>query len=584
MMEQAGSVESRLEAEQERRQKHLDQLATLVALLLLSATFWLAWPDIKSSFSGERSVLQSLGAPMIVLAWALIMQDLPRMTAGARSRIGAATTVAWLPLALMGTWTLESETTQMVGGLVLIFVSFTLYRVSRIIMDGKPVVIRYRGVMGAVGCVATLSLIVASLHQPPVLYLDLGILLGGGVLAFFDWSGGDEDKTERKIFRRRLDKLEMRILELRATGAAVDQAASLVMTAGEEGHLDIGLGMRLLDEADDDIERTLRFTEDVEDIRAEVARVVSEAEAIAPTAKRAESAMVQGDRELQLGSLREAEQLYRQAKIRASAVIEWWQQAEEAISEAKRLLRGVEGGEADSMHSILKEAEASLLAEHPKKAYDFAVVIPDQLANVGVAVENAEESLENAKQALKSVDGMDSSVWNERLERADRAFKEGDHSLTRGLSDGIVREISRERAAMDDVRRGLRQRKKLVSRFSDRADAQEWQDRLEEVKSAADDSQWSHAATLLERLTTDLDSAGHALDEANELLTFVKEEWSILRNQLEAANIKVKDEERRQGEAAVALAIDAHNEGRVEDCLQQLGEADAFMEKLRRRL
>ncbi|MCS5535523.1 MAG: hypothetical protein NZ802_06685, partial [Candidatus Poseidoniales archaeon] len=149
---------------------------------------------------------------------------------------------------------------------------------------------------------------------------------------------------------------------------------------------------------------------------------------------------------------------------------------------------------------------------------------------------------------------------------------------------GIVREISRERAAMDDVRRGLRQRKKLVARFSDRSDADEWQSRLNEIKTAADEQQWSHAATLLERLTSDLDSQGKALDEAEDLLGFVQEEWRVLRNQLDASGVTVKDKQRRAAEAAVATAVESHGQGRIEDCLAQLGEADSVMEKLRRRL
>jgi len=578
------SVESRLEEEQGLRQKRLDQLATIGALLLLTATFWLAWPDLKSSFSGERSVLQSLGAPLIVLAWALVMQDLPRMTAGARSRIGAATTVAWLPLILMGTWSLQDGTMEMVGGIILIIVAAALFRVSRTVLQGSLVIIRYRGVMGGLGCVVTLSLVVASIPQAPELYLYLGILTGGAVIAFFDWSGGEEDKELRKEFRRRLNKLEFRILELRETGAGIDQAASLVMTAGEEGYLDLNKGMRLLDEAEDDIERTLRFTEDVEDVRAEVARSVGHAEEIAPLAKRPARAMTQGDRELELGSLREAEQLFRQAKIRAEEVIEWWERAETAITTAKRMLSEVTGQEADSLRSILKEAETNLMAENPKKAFEFATGIPEQLTNVGTAVENAGHAVELAQAALGETDGMETSQWEQRLKQASQALEDGEHSLARGLCDGIVREVSRERAAMDDVRRGLRQRKKLVARFIDRSDADEWQSRLNEIKTAADEQQWSHAATLLERLTSDLDSQGKALDEAEELLGFVQDEWRILRNQLDAGGITVKDQHRRAAEAAVATAVETHGQGRIEDCLAQLGEADSVMEKLRRRL
>ena len=51
-----------------------------------------------------------------------------------------------------------------------------------------------------------------------------------------DWFGNDDQRGLRKQFDARLNKLEERILILRSQGAAVDQAASLIMTAREEGH------------------------------------------------------------------------------------------------------------------------------------------------------------------------------------------------------------------------------------------------------------------------------------------------------------------------------------------------------------
>lgn len=592
----------RLQVEMQARAARLDQLATVVALTMLGATAWLAWPDLQSSFTGDKSVIQSLGTPLLVLAWALLMQDLVRLTPASRSRLGAACTIGWLPMMIIGTWTIEGSNQAKLGAAILITLGVILYRTSRNLLGGQSVTVRYRGVMGAVGLIFALSLVAASLpssgeSSSPVLYIDIALLAVGLYMAGNDWWGAEEDREGRKKFRRRLDRMETRILELRASGASLDQAASLVMTAGAEGHLDLALGMRLLDEAEDDIERTLAFTEDVEGIRAEIERIIAQAEEIAPMARRPASALTQGDREMELGSLREAEMLYRQAKLRAEEIIEWWELAEKAITEASLSLGstgskgggssgdlGLEGPQADSLRSVLKEAKQRLDAEQPQKAYEYAISIPEQVANIGQAVGNAGEAIEAAEDTLSGADGMDKSQWEDRLSQAKQALEDGDHSLARGLSDGIVREVGRERAAMDDVRRGLRQKRKLVKRFEDRADADDWQARLSEVKAAADKKQWSHAAALMERLTNDLDKEGAASDEAEELLSFVVAEWKTLRNRLEAASIKVGDEQRRSAEAAVAEAKQAHDESRIEECLAHLGEADMAMEKLRRRL
>ena len=171
-----------------------------------------------------------------------------------------------------------------------------------------------------------------------------------------------------------------------------------------------------------------------------------------------------------------------------------------------------------------------------------------------------------------------------RLEQAGEALASGNASQAIGLADGVVRTVERERAAMDDVLRALKQKKKLTKRFEGRDDQAAWEARLQDIVKAADDRAWSHAGMLLEQMTSDLDSEGHAMSEAKELHAFVVEQWSVLRNQCEAANIKAVDEDRRACEEAIAKAMDHLDVGRLHEGLEELGEADAAMERLRRRI
>jgi hypothetical protein len=398
-----------------------------------------------------------------------------------------------------------------------------------------------------------------------------------------DWFGKDDQRELRKKFNTRLNSMEERILILKSEGAAVDQAASLIMTAREEGHREPDWGMRLLNEAEEDIERSLSLAGDVEEIKADSLHSVETAEQIAPIAKRPRKAWDMGQREVKLGSLREGEALFRQAKKRASEIIEWWEKAEEAIREGAALLAASEHSQ-DGLEDILSDAKKKLHAEKPKKAYEFAMVIPDQLAASGDAMVAAEEAVSEAAKQLKAADGINKARLEQRLESAESELEQGNSSQAKGLADGIVREINSEREAMDDVRRALRQKVHLISRWSDREDAKDWDGRLAEIESSADELEWTHAATLLERLTKDLDAEGKASDEANELLEYVLDEWKILRNQCDASGIKLDDEDRKSAEEAIALASDAHKAGRIDESLESLGLADGFMERLRRRV
>ncbi|MDP6011639.1 MAG: hypothetical protein QF707_07595 [Candidatus Poseidoniaceae archaeon] len=584
MMTDPVSFEERLSAIITERRARLEKLVTACVGLLMLAMIWMMIPDLEASMVGSDPLLPELGPALLMLAWVFFLQDLIDDGPVANSRIGAAASVMWLPLMVIGCWTLNDSLGPLIGGLGLMAVGAILYRESRIRLTGGWEATRYRAVMGGIGLVMALSFFVVDVPQGSVLLVNSTLLLAAVGFIIQDSIGGDEDRDLRKEFRKKLDSTENRLLELKAEGVAVDQASSLITTASEEGHLDPKTGMRLLHEALDDIERTIAFADDVEAIKADAESAVDEAENIAPQARRPRSAFVQGDREVELGSLREGEMLYRQAKKRAADIIEWWHKAEVVIGEAKRLIDDLEGEQGRHLREILTEAKECLEAEDAKKAWELASVIPQQAEAVGEAVENADAAVEEAQRVLEGVDGLDTTPWVERMESAKVALSKGNHALARGLSDGVVREIGQEREAMEDVRRAMRQRNKLKKRWEDRPDSKDWQIRYDELEKAADELQWSHAATLLERLTKDLDKEADSAGEAAELLQFVQTEWSTLRNQLEASMIKVEDDERRRCEVAVGEATEAHSKSQWKDCLTALSKADDLMERLRRRV
>ena len=579
-------ADAAVEAERAQRVKRVENTTMLTALSLLVCAVWLAWPSIQGLMAGDGVVLTSFGAPLVLLVWGIFVQDLTLDDAVARSRVASATSVAWPVLLCLGALGLDGDRSQIAGCVLILFSGITCRQLSHRTMRGNFGVLRYRAVLTGIGSASAVAL---TLTQSETL-----VSLSGGTAALvslfgvldtvYTWTVGDDQKAERKRFKKRLDALENRLLELKAQGAAVAQAASLLTTAKEEGHLDPDYGMRLLDESEEDMERALSLADDVEIIRKDALEAVAMAEEIAPTAKRPRKAYDMGEREVKLGSLREGEQLYRQAKKRAADIVAWWSKAESIILEATRALDGKQGAGVSHLRELLSDAKAKLAQEQPKEAYEFAVAILPQLEADEGALERAETSVAEARRTVGQSDGLDTKEFEERLEQAETALRAGNASQAIGLADGVVRTVERERAAMDDVLRALKQKKQLTKRYQDRDDRTKWDDMLQEIVDAADQRLWSHAGMLLERMTTALDNEGHASDEAKELYDFVVEQWKVLRNQCEAASIKVVDDDRRACEESIAEAENALKVGRVKATLDALGQADAAMERLRRRI
>ena len=586
-MDAWADVESAIQAAVKQRNDRLEKLVAISAISILLGAIWLVWPTLSAAAKGEGGLLNGLGMPILILAWGLLVQDIGLTSPTARTRVGASATIAWPVLLMIASKELTSPITLDIFGPILIgFVATSCFFYSKTVLTGGLDVQRFRSLMTGVGTIAGFSIFIGTIPEPGTItwLANFGVLAIGGISTVSIWFSGDEHKVLRKQFRKRLDNLETRILILRTENAAVDQASSLIMTAREQGHSDPELGMRLLDDAEEDIERSLSLAGDVQVVKADALSTVEQAETIAPTAKKGRKSFEMGLREIELGSLREGEMLFRQAKKRALEVIEWWAKAEDAIVDASRQLEGKSGENVNHLHEMLADARKKLAAESPKKAFEYAFTIPAQLAAGDDALGRAAESIKEAERQLSQSDGLDLTELNLRLTNAIDYLESGNASQAVGLADGIVRSIKAEREAMDDTRRAIRQKKKLLKQFETRQDKAVWQGKWDEVIQAADSKQWSHAATLLERMTSALDKESKAIGDANELLEFVVEEWKVLRNQCEAAMIKSDDDERRKCEAAVSIATEKLDAGAVDDCLEQLSVADDMMEKLRRRI
>lgn len=564
-----------------KQRERLEMLGIFSAIAIVITSAWYLWPGIE----GRTDFLSRLGPGLILMLLALAMQDFVDYGPKQRSNLGTLASISWPGLIVLGIRAINQTTLGESFGFALLLVcGGVCYQFSSHVLTGSLKAVRYRGLVQLVGASTATAILLSYPVEGQVMNISLVICLAAFGIALFDAFGKDPDRSVRNEFKKIRNQIEGRILQLRADGIQVDQAASLLQNATEAGYTDPKEGIILLRLAEDDIERTLAMSSDITDIRADAEAAVNEADDIAPTAKKALRLLTQGDREMELGSLRDAEMLYRKAKKHAGEIIEFWGQAEEAISAAKRALSGCQGEQYQPLFRAIEEAQAALNRETPAEAVGLALAVPEHVENLGKTEGEAEEILTEAKRAVDAASGIDDSDFQERLAQAEAALKEGNYSLARGTADSVLREVARESEAMTEVQRAWRQRKKLASRWKEWADAKEWDARLVEVDKARKGKQWSHASMLLGKITSELDAESAASAEAKELLDFVQSEWRVLRDKLEANGIKVDDVGRQDCESAIGESVDAFSKGDIDTCLKMLGEADQKMENLRRRV
>ncbi|MEL0100389.1 MAG: hypothetical protein VW862_01645, partial [Euryarchaeota archaeon] len=216
-------LQEAVDAEIEHRMDKIEKLSSFSAFAMLGAATWLAWPALQSAMAGGP-LITGLGYSLIVLFWGIFVQDLGILSGSGLSRVGAATTIAWLPLLIIGFSQIEGNNSEIVGSVIIIAIGVALLKISRTILSGDIAVMKFRAIMGFLGCVLAGSLLATADTSTISFQIQIGTIGLGLLTVGLDWFGNDENRGLRKEFDVRLNKLETRILRLKSQGSAVDQA------------------------------------------------------------------------------------------------------------------------------------------------------------------------------------------------------------------------------------------------------------------------------------------------------------------------------------------------------------------------
>jgi|TARA_B110000263_G_scaffold250043_1_gene270061 hypothetical protein len=544
-------------------------------LLIFAASWWLL-----SALFGKPDVLPRLGPISLIFLSSLVIIDLIDYGPIQRSRIGVMGNISYPSLLALSISDLDYDD-SLISGLLYLTLAIFFWYVSHKNLSLTHSSKKWRGLTSIVGLAFSLALMY-SISSETLVYL---IVISSIMITMIpDFLSKDENHSFRKEFVNALDKAEGEVLLLRSKGISLEQASSLLKKAREECWNDPIRGLQLVSAAQEDTERITALSKDLDDIRKDTLLNVKKAESIAKGIEGPRKSFDLGDREAEYGSLREAELMYRHSKNKSEMVILHWQKALDEINSAEKLVSQNSELQVDSLMHIISSARISLESEDPLEAIKIASSVSGHLDSLESTTSDAKIAIEDAEKALSSVAGSISVLTRERLEESRNALIAGDSSLAKGLATSIIRDIKLTSESMQNVQRGLRQKKKLMERFPKGLSGDVLRTQLKDIENKGDLGEWVDASNLLTDLTNDLQSYEKSSSEALELYSFVESEWNNLRNKLESSNIKANDEMRLNTEKVFSECKKFLDDGDINSTLDALGRTDELIENLRRRI
>ena len=532
---------------------------------------------IFSSFGSETSYLERFGPGAILFSWALMMPDLVEFGPIQRTRISTACCVAWPPILAFAEVNRNDEGNPL-AVILLVLVSVALFSSSRYILRSDVNSRRWRGLMTTFGFGLALPIVLTIPKAESLLIVGIPALLTTIPLLLTK----DGLEGQRRVFSERLKFAESRILGLQSGNSLLQQPNSLLKTAREEGWKNPERGINLISDAEMEADRILSFLSDIEEVKAQSIASVERAEAITGIPGRARSIFDNALTEMGNGSLRVAENKLREAKSLAEKIESHWQEAQDAIEEAEKSISMGDGHLVSGLISTLDEAKKAMAEENPEYALSIVSEIPSQMGDVEGLMQRARKSLDDAESEISSSDSESNVELQQRLDEADEALEGGNPSLAIGLSDGVIRSLREEADAKTSVQRALRQRKSIEDEIPLGDTGSDWRERLDRVKSLAESGNWVEANDFMQALTTELDSQSSRKSEAREMLDFLLDDWSKLRNRLDSSGVSANNELRIETERALSASEKSLSDGSIDSCLELLGKADSAMEALRR--
>ncbi len=544
-------------------------------LLIFSASWWLF-----SGLFGSPELLSRLGPISLIFISSLVVIDLIDYGLIQKSRIGVIANICYPTLLALSISNLKFNDVLISGSIYFLMAVF-LWFVAKKNLSITHSSRRWRGLTSILGLAFSASVMYSISSEIQIYMVVFTCIL---ITMIPDLLSKDENHKSRKDFIKKLDLVEEQVLLLRSQGISLEQASSILKKAREDCWNEPEKGLTVILLAEEEIERVKALANDLDDIKQETHLFMKKAESIAPGVHGPRKAFESGQKESDFGSLREAEILFRLSKKRSEIIIQHWQNAMDEIASAEELISYVKGITLDSINNIIDSAKEALGSENPVEAIKIASSVPGHLESLESTTTEAKEAIIEAEKAIQEVEGSFSVSTKERLLESKVALESGNSSLAKGLATSILRDINKMSESMQNVQRGLRQRKKLTAVFPSGKSGDQWRNQLEDIETKVNSEQWVEASDLLESLTKNLQQYEKSRSEALELYSFVESEWIELRKKLDSSNIKVNDSMRMNAESKLSESKKLLEEGDIDSTLSSLGKTDEIMENLRRRI
>ena len=555
------------------QQKRVEQGLLVCQMLLVSTgALWLFF-----SLGSQSGALFRFGPVFFLFSSALLLPDLLDFGPIQKTRTSTASCILWPPILAFSEVSRADEGIS-IGIILLIFVVLILFLSSVRTLSSDVKSRRWRGLSTSLGFGLALPIILAN-SSIESLYIIAVPALFSTIPAIFSKDGLEE---ERKIFASRLKKVELRILDIQSGTALMQQPNSLLKTAREEGWADPETGLNLIKKAEMEADRIESYLRDLEEIRLQVEDSISRSEKIVGRTGQSRVYLEEAMEEIENGSLRLAEEKFRKAKSRSEIIVKYWKNAMDAISKAEESIGSHDGHIVDSITATLDAAKTAIEEEDPKYALSIVSEIPSQMGNVKGLIHKAEISILEAQNAINGAEEDTTQDAHERLKEAKEANSLGNASMAIGLAEGIVRSIRRVSEAKTSVQRALRQRKIIEEKLPSGDERSKWIERIDEIEYLATTGNWIESSEMLDSLTSDIEEFTSSVGEAREMLNFLNEDWKKLRKKLDSSGKKPDDPMIIRSEKRLIESERAISEGRVDDGLRYLSEADSAMESLRR--